>query len=116
MDRITAFMIVRDEERMLPRCLDSLVGVADELAILDTGSVDGTVALLEKEASAGRFERVRWDRHEWRDFGTARRASLEMVDTEWALWMDADEALSRLSTWRKGRSWRRGRSSWRRRS
>ena len=94
MDRITAFLIVRDEERMLPRCLDSLVGVADELAILDTGSVDGTPALIEKEAAAGRFERVRWERHAWRGFGTARRASLALVETEWALLLDADEALS----------------------
>ncbi len=87
-------MIVRNEEVLLPACLASLAGVADELVILDTGSEDGTIALLEAESTAGRFERVRWQPHEFRDFGSARQACLDLVETEWALWMDADETLS----------------------
>ncbi len=93
MRKLTATMIVRNEERRLPACLDSLAGVVDALAILDTGSRDGTVALLVAEEAAGRFA-VRWAGSEMDDFGPARRRALALVGTPWALWVDADERLS----------------------
>lgn len=94
MNTVTAFLIVKDEERLLPRCLAGLRGVADELTILDTGSSDGTLAVIERERAAGHFRRVHWESHEFRDFGSARQANLDGVATEWALWVDADEVLS----------------------
>lgn len=94
MDGITAFLIVRDEERTLPRCLDSLAGVADEVVVLDTGSRDGTPALLAAEQARGRFRRFRWRAAPFAGFGPTRQAALDLVETEWALWLDADEALS----------------------
>ncbi len=94
MNTITAFMIVKNEEQLLARCFESMRGVVDELAILDTGSTDGTVAIIEKEAAAGHFQRVQLGHHEFKDFGSARQANLDLVTTEWALWMDADELLS----------------------
>jgi glycosyltransferase involved in cell wall biosynthesis len=42
-------MIVRDEERNLPACLDSIAGLFDEIVIVDTGSLDAT-----KEIPMGR--------------------------------------------------------------
>ena len=91
---ITAFMIVRDEERLLPRCLDDLAGVADELVVLDTGSRDRTPQVLAAAAAGGAFARVQWRAHPFTGFGAARQAALDLVRTEWALWMDADELLS----------------------
>ena len=35
-------MIVKDEEEVLARCLNSLAGIADEIIIVDTGSGDAT--------------------------------------------------------------------------
>ena len=44
-------MIVRDEEDVLGRCLDSVAGVADEVVVVDTGSRDRTRQIaLEKGA------------------------------------------------------------------
>ena len=94
MAAITAFMIVRNEEVLLPRCLTSLAGVVDELVVLDTGSTDGTTRLLDRTAASGRFARVRWEPHGFTDFGTARQAALDRVTTPWALWLDADEEIS----------------------
>lgn len=93
MDGITAFMIVRDETALLPDCLDSLAGAVDALAVLDTGSRDGTPALVE--AARGRFGAVQLA-HGGLDagFGAARQTALELVRTPWALWIDADERLS----------------------
>ena len=39
---ISVCMIVKNEERILARCLDSLKRLADEIIIVDTGSVDDT--------------------------------------------------------------------------
>ncbi len=93
MRKLTATMIVRNEERRLPACLDSLAGVADALAILDTGSRDGTPALLAREEAAGRFD-VRWESADLNDYGGARRRALALAGTPWALWIDADERLT----------------------
>ena len=35
-------MIVKNEERILRRCLDTVVDLVDEIVIVDTGSTDGT--------------------------------------------------------------------------
>ena len=94
MRKLTAVMIVRNEEDALPACLESLVGVADELVAVDTGSDDGTLALLEREAAGERFARVEIRRAGFAGFGAARRLSLEAARTDWLLWIDADERLT----------------------
>ncbi len=93
-DGLTAFLIVRDEEALLPRCLASLAGVADEVAAIDTGSRDGTRDVLAAAAASGRFRRFDWTERPFTNFGALRQASLALVQTTWALWIDADEALS----------------------
>ena len=39
---ISLCMIVKNEEAVLRRCLDSLTDIADEIIIADTGSTDNT--------------------------------------------------------------------------
>lgn len=81
-------MIVRDEAEMLPGLLRSVEGLWDELCVVDTGSTDGTRALL-KEAGATVLE-LPWDD----DFAAARNASLELAKSDWVLVLDADERVS----------------------
>ena len=64
-------MIVRDEEELLPACLDSLHGVADEIVVVDTGSTDRTEEIA-RDAGARVFS-VPWTDH----FAAARNAALE---------------------------------------
>ncbi|WP_413406262.1 MULTISPECIES: glycosyltransferase [unclassified Synechococcus] len=80
-------MIVRDEEARIEDCLKSVKGFADEMVLLDTGSVDGTIALAE--ACGARVERMDWPG----DFAPARNAALELVQGDWVLVLDADEEL-----------------------
>ncbi|MFH1843266.1 MAG: glycosyltransferase family 2 protein [bacterium] len=93
-EKVTAFLIVRNEQLLLPRCLDSLTGVVAEVVVLDTGSNDGTVAILEAAAADPTPPSLHWQRHRFRDFGSARQAALDLVRTEWALWIDADEVVT----------------------
>ena len=45
---ISLCMIVKNEEKLLKRCLDSYRPICDEIVIVDTGSTDRT-----KEIAAG---------------------------------------------------------------
>lgn len=45
MASISLCMIVRDEEAVLGRCLESVAPAVDEIIVVDTGSTDGTKAV-----------------------------------------------------------------------
>ena len=45
---ISLCMIVKNEERVLERCLQSLQGLMDEIIIVDTGSTDRTKEIAKK--------------------------------------------------------------------
>ena len=66
---VSLVMIVRDEERCLARCLDSVAGVVDELVVVDTGSTDDTVRIAR--AAGARVLHEPW--HD--DFAAARAKS-----------------------------------------
>lgn len=89
---LSVCMIVRDEEKMLPRCLRSVRGVADELIIVDTGSKDNTISIA-KDFGAHVF-RFKW----CDDFAVARNESLKYATGDWILQIDADEELPASST------------------
>jgi len=82
--KISAAVIVRNEEAMLAGCLKSLLPLADELVVVDTGSDDRTVAIaLEFTPHVYSFE--------WQDdFALARNYSLEMATGDYVLVADAD--------------------------
>jgi tetratricopeptide (TPR) repeat protein len=80
-------MVVRDEEKDLPRCLDSVRGVADEIVVVDTGSSDQTVAIARRYGAIVR--EIPWKN----DFAAARNHSLQLASGDWVLYLDADEAL-----------------------
>jgi glycosyltransferase involved in cell wall biosynthesis len=87
-------MIVRDEERVLARCLSSLRGVYDEICIVDTGSTDGTIDIAKQFGARVRtFFHCNGPDGQIRDFALARNASLEMAKGDFLLRIDADEVL-----------------------
>ncbi|HEY8311312.1 MAG TPA: glycosyltransferase, partial [Gemmatimonadaceae bacterium] len=80
-------MIVKDEERFLEQCLQSIAGLVDEINIVDTGSIDRTVEIAERFGA-------RIEHRPWRnDFGWARNESLAMATKRWIIQLDADEEL-----------------------
>jgi tetratricopeptide (TPR) repeat protein len=84
---IALCMIVKDEEAVLGRALESVRGAVDEIVIVDTGSQDRTIEIA-REHGARVIERP-WDD----DFAAARNAGIDVATTEWILVLDADEAL-----------------------
>ncbi|RLB04217.1 MAG: glycosyltransferase, partial [Deltaproteobacteria bacterium] len=85
--RLSVCMIVKNEEKMLPKCLESIREVADEIIIVDTGSTDNTVAIAESFGAKVYF-------HPWeKDFSKHRNQSLSYATGDWILQIDADETL-----------------------
>lgn len=91
---LTVAMIVRDEELVLRRCLDSLRNIYDELIVVDTGSGDGSVGIAESYG-ADVFAYTAANGPDGRiiDFAMARNAALERANGRWILQIDADEVL-----------------------
>lgn len=85
--RLTAAMIVRDEEAVLGRCLSSIAELVDDIVVVDTGSTDATVDIAR--AHGARVHHRAWDD----DFAAARNHGLDRIDTDWILYIDADEYL-----------------------
>jgi tetratricopeptide (TPR) repeat protein len=88
MIRLSLCMITRDEEALLPGCLASVRGIVDEIIVVDTGSLDTTMALAR--AASAKVLSVPWQD----DFSAARNASLAAATGDWILILDADERLA----------------------
>ena len=83
---LSAVMIVKNEEELLGRCLDTLKGI-DSIIITDTGSTDST-----KEIAAKYTDKI-YD-FPWIDsFCKARNFANSKATGEWILTIDADEEL-----------------------
>ncbi len=85
---ISLCMIVRDEEQVLARCLDSVMDLVDEIMIVDTGSVDHTKEI------AKRYTHHVYDFPWIDDFAAARNASFEKATMDYCMWLDADDVIT----------------------
>lgn len=84
---ISLCMIVKNEEKVLKRCLDSVADLMDEIIIVDTGSSDRT-----KEIAGVYTDKV-YDFQWVDDFSKARNFSFSKATMEYIYVADADEVL-----------------------
>lgn len=87
MNRITATVITLNEEARLPRALESVRGVADEIIVVDSGSTDNTCTVAQR-LGAKVIE------HPWTDYSDQKNFAASQAAHEWILNLDADEELS----------------------
>ena len=85
--RVSLTMIVRNEEHNLPRCLESVRDLFDEIVVVDTGSTDRT-----KEIARGFGARI-VDFAWIDDFSAARNVALDHATGDYAFWLDADDVI-----------------------
>jgi glycosyltransferase involved in cell wall biosynthesis len=90
MTLISLAMIVKNEEATLAHCLESVKPLADEIIIVDTGSTDKTIDIAK--SFGARIHHFKW----CDNFAAARNESLKYCKGDWALIMDADEAIDPL--------------------
>jgi glycosyltransferase involved in cell wall biosynthesis len=89
-DALSLCMIVRNEERQLQACLDSVSGLVGEIVLVDTGSTDGTGEIAAHNGA-------KWIPFDFTfvDFAAARNHGLAHATGRWILALDADETLDR---------------------
>ncbi|MBP5309888.1 MAG: glycosyltransferase family 2 protein, partial [Lachnospiraceae bacterium] len=84
---VSVCMIVKNEEHCLERCLKSLVPVADEIIVVDTGSDDGTKDIAKKYTD--KIYDFAWTG----SFSDARNYSFSLAGCDYIYCADADEEL-----------------------
>jgi hypothetical protein len=82
---VTLFVMARNEQRCIERCISSVAHVVDDVIVLDTGSTDDTVEIVKSMNC--RVHQIDWPN----DFSKARNIGLSFVKTPWVLTLDADE-------------------------
>ena len=85
---LTIIILTKNEEQNIVDVIKNAHKVSDKVLIVDSGSTDKTVEL--SEANGAKVVYRAWDN----DFAAQRNFALEYVQTEWVLYLDADERIN----------------------
>lgn len=85
---LTVVILTKNEEKNIVDAIKNAQKLTDKVLIVDSGSTDKTVALTE--ASNAKVVYRAWDN----DFAAQRNFALEHIDTDWILYLDADERMN----------------------
>ena len=85
--KISATIITWNEETQLARCLESIQGIADEIIVVDSESVDKT-----REIAGSHGARVFC--RPWTNYSDQKNFASRQASHDWILSLDADECLS----------------------
>jgi glycosyltransferase involved in cell wall biosynthesis len=84
---VSLCMIVKNEENVLAQCLESIISIADEIIIVDTGSNDDTIKIAKKYTkNVYHFDWID-------DFSAARNYADSLAKEKYILRWDADWVL-----------------------
>lgn len=96
MPTIGLCMIVKNEAKLIRRCLDSVRPLIDYVCISDTGSTDETKPIIRAWLAEFNVPGVVRD-HKWHDFATNRNLALQSLQSaskvDYAFMIDADDRL-----------------------
>lgn len=88
MEKISAVLIAKNEQKLIGRCLRSVAGL-DETVVLDTGSTDKTIEVARSLGATVKAVEPVSPFH----FANARNSAHELATNDWILAIDADEIL-----------------------
>tara|TARA_Y100000589_G_scaffold323546_1_gene358240 strand:- start:137 stop:892 length:756 start_codon:yes stop_codon:yes gene_type:complete len=87
MSKISAAIITYNEEKNIRRCISSLIGIADEIIIIDSGSEDKTKDIALKLGAKVIFNKFEGHIQQ-------KNFAITQTSNDWVISLDADEALS----------------------
>jgi glycosyltransferase involved in cell wall biosynthesis len=87
---LSVVLITQNEERNLPRTLESVVPLVrdgkGEIVVVDSGSTDRTVEIAQSYGAKVFVEK-------WKGFAAQKNSAMDKASMDWVLQLDADEAL-----------------------
>jgi glycosyltransferase involved in cell wall biosynthesis len=84
---LSAIIITHNEEKNIERCIDSLLGVANEIIVVDSYSTDATENIC-------RNKNVRFIQHAFEGYIQQKNFAMQQATHQFVLALDADECLS----------------------
>lgn len=88
MSTVGVLLIVKNEGKVLAKCLSSVASWADQIVVVDSGSDDDTLEIARS------FTPDVYVYSEWPGFGKQRQIAQSYLNTEWVFAIDADEEVS----------------------
>ena len=88
MNSLTVVILTKNEENNIVDAILNARQVTDKVLVVDSGSTDKTIELAE--ANGAKVIYRTWDS----DFAAQRNFALHHVETEWVLYLDADERIN----------------------
>lgn len=86
MKKLSVCVLTFNSERLLEACIEPLTRIADELIVVDSGSSDGTLAILEKFGLAPLYR-------PYSTHGSQMNFAIDHASHDWVLCMDSDEVI-----------------------
>lgn len=83
---ISVAIVCKDSERTIARTLESVAGWTAEIVAVDSGSTDGTIALLDAHGA-------KVIRSEWLGHVKTKQKALDACAQAWVLCLDSDESV-----------------------
>ena len=88
MPTLSVILITRNEESNLDDCLASLEGVAQQIVVVDSNSMDRTLEIAQN------YGALMAHPTDWPGFGPQKNRALDLATGDWVLSLDADERLT----------------------
>jgi glycosyltransferase involved in cell wall biosynthesis len=85
--KISAYLVTLNEEKRLPKTLEAVSKVADEIIIVDSGSTDATEKIAKKY-------NAKFIYNKWINISNQKNFAQNQCSNKWVLSLDADEVLS----------------------
>lgn len=89
---VSAVYIVKNEQENIENSIKSIINAVDNIIIIDTGSTDNTINICKKYRCE--IHNFNWNGN----FSDARNYALSLVDSDYFLFLDADEYFEREIT------------------
>ncbi|PZN97439.1 MAG: glycosyltransferase family 2 protein [Hyphomicrobiales bacterium] len=86
MPLLSIFIIARDEADRIARTIQAVRELSDDIVVIDSGSTDGTQAIVERLGARVIF-------NPWPGYGPQKRFAEEQCRHDWLLNLDADEVV-----------------------
>ena len=85
--KLSVYIVTLNEEKRIGKTLQAASKVADEIVIVDSGSIDGTIKIADKYKAKVFFNK-------WESYCKQKSFAENQCSSDWVLMLDADEVLS----------------------